>query len=431
MYLRTPKRYSRGQKRSPVSLRWVWLWLLTPVVVIVGIQIYNHRDEIAPPIHQAINSLVNNAQNSLATAGAPTLSPTQDPAERLVSAKTDWTNGRIESSVSTYEQILDALPNDVEVHFRYSLGLAMEGRYQDALVAAERTITADPFTADGWALRSMMLDLNDRYGEAIASAQRALELNPKNARAMAFLAQAYDDSGQHDLALETVNKALDLDGKSFEALRVRGWLAWNNEYDTQAAKSYYQKAYDAAPNLPLLAIDLAQINLVLEKNDEAVGLVRGVVESNPQNSLALFWLGNYYYSKQGSFTQASDYLGRCVQSNPQNILCQALLGRVQISMNAYQQAAESLQKAIDLGSKNPRHYNWAARAYMGQGNCPAAVPLLQKGYTLAEGGTDTEVLTAIADNLRECQSSVPGGGLPEVTAEPTVEAEPTAAAKAK
>ena len=50
MYLKTPKRYLRGQKRSPISLRWLWLWLLTPVVVYVGLQIYERRDEVRPPI---------------------------------------------------------------------------------------------------------------------------------------------------------------------------------------------------------------------------------------------------------------------------------------------------------------------------------------------------------------------------------------------
>ena len=33
MYLKTPKRYTQGQRRSIFSLRWLWLWILTPVVV--------------------------------------------------------------------------------------------------------------------------------------------------------------------------------------------------------------------------------------------------------------------------------------------------------------------------------------------------------------------------------------------------------------
>ena len=50
MYLRTPKRYRSGNRRSIISLRWMWLWLLTPIVVFIGIQIYNNRDVLGPPV---------------------------------------------------------------------------------------------------------------------------------------------------------------------------------------------------------------------------------------------------------------------------------------------------------------------------------------------------------------------------------------------
>jgi tetratricopeptide (TPR) repeat protein len=422
MYLRTPRRYQRGQKRSVISFRWLWLWLLTPVVVFIGLELYNNRTMYGPRVTRILDNMVSSAQQTIATAGAPTPLPTRDPSDGLLSARTDWANGRIEAAVSTYQQILGALPNDVEAHYRYAFGLAMSGKNQEALEAAERAITANPFSSDAWAIRSMMLDLNDRYGEAIASALRALELNPKSARATAFLAQAYDDIGQSEQALQTVKKALELDPKSFEALRVRGWLAWDQEFDPRTAKGFYEQAYNAAPNLPYLTIELARINLALEQPDEALKLAQEVIELNPQNALALYWLGDYYNRILGNYTQAAEYLSRCVQANPNNINCNALLGRVQMSLNEYQPASEALQKAIDLGSKRPRHHLWAARAYKGLGNCPAAVPLLQKGYQFAESEQDTEAQTAIGDELRDCQAAAPGtvgATTPEATAEAT------------
>ncbi|MBZ0288266.1 MAG: tetratricopeptide repeat protein [Anaerolineae bacterium] len=418
MYLRTPKRYTRGQRRSPISLRWLWLWILTPIVAYFGIQLYQNREVIGPPIHDAIYNLVDSAQNQIATAAAPTALPTQDPTERLARADSNWREGRIESALQDYEAAVSGAPNDVTAHYRIAFGMLQEDQLEDALVAAERTITANPFSSDAWAIRAMALDWNGRSDEAIASALHALEIDPQSARAMAFLAEAYFDEQEFDLARETVERALETDPDSFEANRVRGLIAAYVEYDPEAANGYFQTAYDLAPNLPYLAVDLAQS--MIPDYETAIALLQDTIELNPENARVLFYLGNYYYSGLGNFGQASEYLSRCVQVNPDSMFCQALLGRVQISLEQYSQAAESLQKAIDLGTTTARHFLWMGRAQIALGNCPAAVPFLQKSYELALDQDDGEAVTASAENLAECQSPVPG--LAESTPEATVEA---------
>ncbi len=419
MYLRTPKRYSRGQRRSPFSLRWLWLWVLTPIVIYFGIQIYQNRDVISQPIEQALYNVVDNAQSGLATAGAPTPLPTQDPGERLSRADDNWKNGRIEAAISDYESILDATPNQVQPFYRVTLGLLMEGELPDALETAERTVTADPFSADAWAIRAMALDWNGRYGEAIASALHALELDPNSARAMAFLAEAYLDIGNDNQARDTVERALESDPNSYEAYRVSAMIYQSVDFDYDAAKADYQKAFDLAPNLPQQAIDLSQVtayNPITPDYDTAIAMLNDVIELNPENSRALYWIGNYYYSGQGDPQQGLDFLSRCVEANPDSIDCQGLLGRVQMALNNNLAAIDALQKAIDLGTTNPRHYLWMGRAQIASGNCPAAVPFLQQSYQMAVG-VDDEAAIAAQDNLSECQAAIPGSATEEVTPE--------------
>jgi tetratricopeptide (TPR) repeat protein len=418
MYLRTPKRYTRGRKRSPISLRWLWLWILTPIVVVLGVTIYNNRATLGPPVHQAIYNALDNAQQSLATAAAPPPVPTQDPANQLARANTDWRDGRIEAAIDTYEGVLDAAPNNLEIRYRLALGRVMEGDLEGALEAAESAITADPFASDGFGIRSMVLDWSDRYGEAVASALRAIELNDQSARAYAFLAMAYKDMGQTDLAQQMVDKALEIDPNSFEALNARGWIAWTVEFDSESARDYFSQAFDAAPNLSYLAIDLSRViyGLSPDQPEEAIGYLNDVIDQNPQNTRALFELGRIYYSGLGDPNQALDYLVRCAEINPKSTVCQGLLGRVYMALDQYTEAADVLQKAVDLGSTNPRHYLWAGRTQIALGNCPSAVPLLQKSITLAEQVGDTEAVSASQDNLSECSVVVPGV---EVTPEAT------------
>ncbi|MCB9452983.1 MAG: tetratricopeptide repeat protein [Anaerolineaceae bacterium] len=412
MHLRTPKRYRRGNKRSPISLRWLWLWILTPIVVYFGIQIYNNLDTIAPPIQQALYNMADSAQSQMATAQAPPPTPTEDPSDAISNADANWSQGRIEAALSDYKRVLDAVPNDVQTYYRYTLGLTMEGRLTDAQAAAEQLVTANPFSSDAWALRAMVLDWSGKPGEAIASALHALELDQNSARAKAFLAEAYYDMGDSEQALDTVNQALELDPQSFEALRVRGLLSWNTDY--LETRQYFSEAYDIAPNMPYLAIDLAQINFALQEYDEAIDILRGVVEVNPQNTTALYWLGSYYNAGVGNYAQAAEYLNRCVEADANNINCYYLLGRVQINLEQYAAAAQSLKSAVDQGSSDPRHYLWAGRAQIFNGSCPAAIPYLQKGYDLVTEDTSVEVVQALESDLRDCRAPI---AQPEATDE--------------
>lgn len=416
MYLRTPKRYSpKGRKRSFISLRWIWLWLLTPAVVFAGIQIYNLRDQLGPPLQESIMDVVDDARNSISTAVAPTPLPTVNPAQRIDVAESAWDRGAIEEALDEYQALMLALPNDVEVHYRVTLGLLMEGQDQAALDAAERTVTANPFDSNAWAIRALAMEENGRYGEAIASGLRALELDPENARAMAFLAETYLDVGQGDRALETVNQAIDLNPDSFEAYRVRGRIMQESLFDVESARSDFQRAYDLAPNIPYPAIDLVALDLVLQNYDQGLETLRAILELNPRNTQALFWMGNYYYRGYGDPNRAADYLLRCVDNNPESISCLYLLGRVQIALLQYDEAVDSLTKAIDLGSTDPFHYYWAGRAHYIQGDCSAALIYWQPGYILAQQSENESLIATYEEDLRDCGALAP---LPEVTPDP-------------
>ncbi len=429
MYLKTPKRYLRGQKRSPISLRWLWLWLLTPVVVYVGLQIYERRDEVRPPIEQAINNVISNAQSGLATIAAPTALPTQDPTILIARADNNWREGRVESALSDYTVAMDGAPNNVQVFYRATLALIGEGRAAEALTMAENTVTANPFSADAWAVRSFALSENDRYGEALASALRAIELDPDSARGYAYLAEAYWNLGRGDLALENAEQALEIDPDSYEAYRIRGWINQTVQFDLAAAENDFRAALDLAPNIPQQTVELAQLIANYEATasdnpaETAVELLREVLELNPENPRVLYWLGDISFRRLGEREQAADFLTRCVESQPESIRCNALLGRVQESLDNYSSAVESLQAAVDLGSTEPRHYLWLGRSYIALGSCASAVPVMQQGYDLSQEQSDTEALTVLAELLAQCQAPVIDAQPTEAVPESTEEAE--------
>lgn len=383
MYLRTPKRYQPGkQRRHVLSLRWLWLWILTPIVVFFGYQIYERREEFAPVVQNAMDSVLEGARSGISTVTAPTPLPTVDPSQRLSVAAAAWSRGAIEQAIEEYQAVLPSAPNDLVAHYRTAFGLIMEGRSQDALEAAERTVTANPFASDAWAIRSLALTRNDRGPEAIASALQALSLNPNNARALAFMAEAYLNTNQPALAAQTVERALNTDPESFEAYYVRGLINWLSNFDYQSARTDFMDAYDRAPNLPYIAVDMAWIEWSLQNYDDGLLLLEEVIELNPNNLDALYTLGFYEYQVYGSPDKALDYLTRCVTISPQNRSCLSYLGTVQTGTGNNQAAAQTYQQLIETGTEDPRHFLAAGRAYINVGDCQSAIPLLQTGYDL-------------------------------------------------
>lgn len=410
MYLRTPKRYQPGRPRRHLfSLRWLWLWILTPIVVFVGIQVYERREEFGPQIREVVSGAFESARIGVSTITAPTPLPTADPAQALAQADAAWRRGAVEEALQMYRETLSAAPNDLMAHYRYTLGLIMEGRRPEALVAAENTITANPFSADAWAIHALALDRNDRPREAIASALQALSFNPQSARALAFMAEAYIDANQLELAQDTLRRALEADPDSVEARYVNGLYLRDAQFDFTAARDEFRAAYEDAPNLPYIAVELAWSEWYLQNFEVAIEVLQDILEQNPNNLDALYAIAYIYYQALGSPAQSEEFLQRCLRAAPQNLSCLRYLGQVQtFGLGDTQGALQTYQQLIDAGTDRAIDYFYAARSYINVGDCASGIVLLNTGYELelALETPDTDLLSRFEQNLNDCGAPV-------------------------
>ena len=99
------------------------------------------------------------------------------------------------------------------------------------LTYADRTVTANPFSADAWATRSLVHSWEEDFAEGIASAQQALALEPDNVRATAYLAYAYFQAGQYNLASNRAEDAIALNPDHWSGYWVRGLIRENVDSD--------------------------------------------------------------------------------------------------------------------------------------------------------------------------------------------------------
>ncbi len=427
MYLRTPKRYRVGKRprRHLFSGRRLVLWFTLALAIGAGVFIVQRQDEYGPPVRDFVATVVGQAQGGIATLTAPTPPPTEDPTMRLARADEAWSSGAIEDAVTEYQALAEALPNDARVFYRVVLGLIMEGRVDEAVRAAEDALTASPFSADIWAVRAQALERSGDYAEAVASALQALSMEPGNARALAFMGEAYMDAGRADLAQETINRALEASPSSYEPNYVDALMQWQVLYDTDLAAERFAAAYDAAPNLPSVAVDRAWFEWSQQNYDVALELLTNVLELNPQNLDALYAIAFLYYQAYGDPNQSLDYLERCVQSDPQNAACLAYLGTVQTALGNTQAALQTYRRLMNTPTQDPRHFLAAGRAYMNSGDCTSAKGVLEQGYELEQGRAEpnTDRLALFEEYLLQCGAPIsPLFADPEATAEVTPEA---------
>jgi tetratricopeptide (TPR) repeat protein len=440
MYLKTPKRYSSGYRRrnsSIFSLRRLLSIIVVIVLIVVGIGIYENREMLQPVVEEQVNNVVDSAGDQINQMRATPLPPTRDPTNDITLANNAWQRGAMEEAITYYTNAAPAMPNDLLVHYRLTMALINQGRYEEAVNRAENAITASPYAADAWAVHAMALNRVNRSTEAIASARRALELVPENllatmpdlrgtrARALAFLADAYLNIGRTELARSTVEEAIATDPDSFEALQVRGRVSTEVDYNFLAAREDYSAAYDIGQNMPYLGIWLARnLTYRFDEYDGAISIYQDILENNPNNALVLYDLGYYYYRYEGNSNEAFNYFSRCVDADPNNAECLYRLGRTKIddpeeTIYSPQEAQQILLQAHELQPDNGYILYWLAQAHMALGQCQFALPYMENGLNIARDNEDQTLIDSFQTFALPQARTACGGGVVPPAATPT------------
>lgn len=435
MYIRPRRPTSR---RRGFSIRRLLVWLLAPILIVAAAGIFYMRDEVRVMIAPIFDNFAQQAADTVATIGAPTPQPTQDPSSNRRLAEAAWENGQFQEAVRLYEAILPALPNDVTAHYYYTLGLIMQGRTDDAVKAAENTVTANPFSSDAWAIRAMALNREERLTDSIVSAMRAIELNPESARARAYLAESFADLGRSARAEQEIARALALNPDSYEAHYASGMYQWDVAYDFAAARIELEEAYTLSNGATHIGLRLGELllsptfNVSPEAEAAALGILTDILDRNPENAAVLYRLGVYAWRTQGDSERGETYLRRCVAAVPTNQYCNYELGRTLYNIQQLDEARQAFARAIEVGSLNPYHYWWAGRSQMeSSGDCTAAMRYFQPGYQILQDelavgsiifGASEQLEALIADYQEQMAPCMGGASFPNQA--PTVEPTP-------
>ncbi len=420
MQLRTPKRYTaKGSRRPLLNLRWLWLYILVPIVLIPAIIAWDYRQ----PISDGIGNWARNhvfVQQPATPTPLPTLSV--DPQSALEDA---FKNGQINKAVTILETLSDTYPNQagfpaLAAQFQALRSYGSDkAKLDEAAQMADRAINADPEAPAGWLSKAMALDYSGQPQQSLPYALHAKDFDDKNPMILTVMGEIYHDLNQDDQASKLLKSAVT----AAQAANPVDRAALAHAYYVQAeildasnaagadVIKMLEKSWATAVSDPpdftipsgYIAQYLSAYYLNVGQPNQAIQLLTAAVARDQEDPILQLALGNAYLN-QGDANKARSYISTCHDLAPQEPKCLRALADLYFGEQNYQQAADTIQQVIAQGSTKSSDYYLAGLSYSYLNQCATAITVLQHGLSFVDP-SDAKTQSKFNDARQSCGGS--------------------------
>jgi tetratricopeptide (TPR) repeat protein len=304
--------------------------------------------------------------------------------------------GRPDEAIQDYRQHLDIHREDQTTRRRLVLILAQRKRYKEALDEAHALAAARPGdleareleaelsfeageTAQGMQLLDQMskdfpnsLDaLSARVGVlarhgrghvAVTEADRWLAAHPDDVRARLMAARARELAGDMPAAIDQLKLAVAAAPDSL-APRVLLAQAYDRAGRTREAEPVWEESQRRFPGMSSVSLDLALCREKLGDLHGAEAAVRDVLAREPENPVALNFLGYLFADHDKNLDEAVQLILKALALEPDNAAFIDSLGWAYFRMGKLPEARANLERAIHLSGGDPVIYEHLGDVY--------------------------------------------------------------------
>jgi tetratricopeptide (TPR) repeat protein len=245
-----------------------------------------------------------------------------------------------------------------------------------------------------------------KLDEAIHQLRKALQMVPGDARGHYHLALALDRRGDTEEAIAEFRKALEADPTSFYVPTIRGdlALALAESGRLEEAVENYARALEDNPGDARARSGFAAALMGLGRSREAATHARVALEIDPDLAEAHNTLG-IALAMAGNLPEALTHLRRSVDLKPDSFQSQFNLGRVLAASGQFQEALPAFQKAVELsGGKDLQSLNFLSAMYSETARWPEALETAQRALKLAEAAGDLKSIDSLRERIAEAES---------------------------
>jgi len=226
--------------------------------------------------------------------------------------------GNANDLIDQYSKILAINPQNSYANYWMGMVYYNKKDYQTALKYFEKVVNLYPFDyngllMDGWTKyrlgktteakilfeKVLCISPDDKSaGEglsAINDASNSTASQDKNLASAFSQSENFESQKDYKSAMEAMNKVYD--ESSYETNLRLGWLNYEaGEY--AKSETYYKKAIDLMPYSIEPRLGYATVANALSNANDLITQYSKVLEIDPQNSYANYWIGMVYYNKK-------------------------------------------------------------------------------------------------------------------------------------
>ena len=207
--------------------------------------------------------------------------------------------------------------------------------------------------------------------------QKAVELNPNSVKARLALAKYFIYTGDLDAASKKINEALKISPNDLDALQAKVEFLLTKK-DMKGVQVTLEKMKAAHPDNAIGYYQLGQLYASQKKYDGAIREFEQAMEKSQDTFRSLTAIVNTNLA-QGKPGMAISRLDAIIKKTPAHPFAHELLGEVYSTQKKYDEAQQSLRKAIEANPKWNVPYRNLANVYLVRGDFTAASQISQEG----------------------------------------------------
>lgn len=348
--------------------------------------------------------------------------------------------GNLEQAAQAYLEVIRRDPGVVNAYHNLGIVYFSQKRYQDAIAVLEKAVRLNPRLAGAYVILGLAHYELDQSNKAVLAFQIAHRLDPNDTNAFFFLGKAQMQMRNYREAAETFAKLsqsrpkdpdvlynlslahlkLFLDAadqlgaiapSSYQFSLLKAQDAEGHDNDA-AAIQYYQEASSLKPDAVGTHYALGNVYARASKFEQAAQEFKEELHLNPNDSLALWRLGDITLHTHPS--EAAQYLQQAVSLNPEFPRAVLAYGRALLRIGEPAKAVEQLQRVVKLAPEEDTVHYLLANAYRKLGREAEADAELARFQELARtksaqrGAMARELLRTDRQGTRESLDLDPG-----------------------
>ncbi|MFO7996433.1 MAG: tetratricopeptide repeat protein [Dehalococcoidia bacterium] len=248
----------------------------------------------------------------------------------------------------------------------------------ETIARCSAAIQEDPSNVDAYYTRALAYSLQGDHTSASDDLGRVLQLDPQNIPAIVARGVLHGIQGEHDLAMKDLDMAIELDSEYLPAYLNRGICHYEMD-DHDLALKDLEKVLENSTQ-PVLVEQAKQYSVMCRRqnglrrcekvmayfyngrHDQAVGRLKKIVKSDPDNAAAHFYLGMIYDSNE-DYESAVSVLDRAIELDAQFPYAHNLRGWIHLKTRHYTRAIADFTEEIEYNPDCVLAYLNRAHAY--------------------------------------------------------------------